>query len=456
MRLGLARLDRSNEIGHFDRIYFLAGRGTGKTHIGIAYAFVAGMTLCQGRQIAVTYPRFEDARVVGSQKIHEILPDGSYTWNKGELTATLTHTGTKITLHSRNTAQSYTSTKGRGGTNALVIHDEPATDRNAEAVKNFNATIRGAGAIGAIYIGTPKMGWLWEEVSRFRLADCSWGTHYGSMDVRDPVTGLGKTVNAAAIYARTIENPYGGEELHLSMLSELDERIAAQELDAQWVAISGRLWDNWIWKPWPTGNVHHHTLDPGQTWYLSCDFGSAKSSWIAWQRVREGNLLVHVAVAEWQIDNAGVKECLSQISTDMGRPPAAVYAGHDLNTRAVVSTEYTPAYFIAQQWGHIPMIPLDEVGMDKRVRYERMRALTCAADRNRRIAVSRDLHSYDPGGRGIKRLIEQDAWPDSEQKRRSPDYMPKDGQLEHCRDAVHHYVTAVEPPRFYRDRRWAA
>ena len=452
-RQRLSQAGISSEVGLIDRFYILAGRGWGKTHTGIAIAYAAGMTLCPGQQIAVTYPRFEDAKFAGAEKIHEIFPEGSYDWNKGELTATLKYSDAKIRLHSRNTAQSTKSTKGRSSTNALVIHDEAAVDRDAVTCHNFNATVRGKDPIGAIYITTPKVGWLKKEVDLFGLGDCTHGWHFGSRLTRDEKTGRQKRMNAAALYARTIDNPYGGEDLHLSMLAELDERMAAQELDGQWVVLSGRLWDNWVNRPWPTGNIHHHAYDPSKPWFLSADFGAAKSSWIAWQRVRDGQDVVHVAVAEWQIDNAGVKECLSQIHSDIGRAPGAAYVGHDLNTRAVVSTEYTPAYFMTQQWGHLPMHPLDDLGMDKRVRYERMRALTCAADRRRRLAISAKLHTYDPSGRGIRQVIEQDAWPE---KDKTSDYMPKDGILEHCRDALHHYVVAVEPPRFYRDRRWAA
>ena len=424
------------------RLFVLPGRGFGKTHV----CCVTGAAIALSRpraRVMITYPTKQDCYDFGADRLFDILDPDIYKWRKGTAEFEFPFNRSKILLRWRGTAGAVnprtTRRKGRGSTNTCIFHEEPASDENPVAINNFNASVRGPGAMGVYYIGTPAVGWLKNEVDKYGLGNPKYGVQSTVRTVEDPITGDKEEITAAAIYGRTRSNPYGGREMHMAMLADLDHRMASQELDGQWVALEGLIWDNWSDEVWPRGNIHPHVFTPSLPWDLSCDFGAAKSAWIAWQKV--GNC--YVAVAEWMHESGGAKQSLLSIREQMPTPPSRVFSGHDLRTRSIADSAMTPSYFVGQVYGAVPLIGLHGVAMDKRVRHDRMRTYISSANGQRRFCVSRNIMSDDPGGRGISKVIEQDAWPPG--TARASEMMPKDGRLEHCRDALHHYLAQVEP-----------
>ena len=431
------------------RLFLLAGRGSGKSVICIAAAYIAGMRVCKGGRILITYPTYSDARDIGRAKIFEILPPGSFSWKETEMTATLRYTGTQIVLRSRDTKKAATPRDlGRGTTNNLVIHEEPALDRFGDACATYNATVRGENVIGVWYVTTPKIGWLRDEVRKYGLDNAGHGTHVGTATVKDPQTGEPSEVKGAVICYRTVDNVYGGAELHRTMLADYDDKMATQELDGLWISLAGRLWDNFSERQYPLGNMIDAAYNPSLPWALSCDFGVARSSWIVWQRLEVDGAPKHVAVAEYHCCDEGVLESIARIKQDIKERPAKVYSGHDINTRSVVSKALTPAFYIRKAWGQVPLHGLTGAAMDKSIRHAVMRSMTRSATGERRFLVSSTMHSYDPDRRGIMHTIRGDEY------QRGETMMAKDGFLEHCRDALHHYMCGVEPPKTQRDRRY--
>ena len=439
-----------------DRTYILPGRGYGKSVLAIVIAAIQAFRKKKQR-IMITYPSAKDADRVGKVKLKEILPENSYFWWESKNLAQIRSTGSQIMLVTRWTkGATRERPTGRGDTVHLLIHDEAAIDKNPSVIHNFNATVRGPGAMGVVYVTTPQIGWLKSECDKFGIGDCTWGIHRGTKVERDPVSGKQKVVKAAALYARTMDNPYGGEELHMTMLADLDSAKAAQELDGQWVALSGRLWDNWSDAKWPNGNIISYKFDRNQPWILGCDLGGNKSSWVAFQQMRIPGQLhpVHVITHEWQLNanQAPTDEAIKFIGSQMPTEPLMVCAGHDVTSRNTMTNSRTPQWFIKTHWPHAQVKGIFGPALqDPSVRHAQMRAWICSAENRRTLCIADSMMSYDEQGRGVKRVIEQDCWPDEYAAKNS--FFVKDGVLEHCRDALHHYIAAHYQGRLERGGR---
>jgi hypothetical protein len=157
-----------------------------------------------------------------------------------------------------------------------------------------------------------------------------------------------------------------------------------------------------------------------------------------------------VAVREWTPDSGGVDQVIQRINDEMPTRPAILYSGHDAKTRDVGSGR-TPSYFVSQHWGNIMHIPITGMEIDPRIRHSRVRHAICDSLGHRRMVVSNNLVSCDSNGRGIMDVIKRDAWPDPH--KRTSDYWPRDGRLEHTRDAITHFVIKVNPPSTLEHRR---
>lgn len=433
--------------------FLFAGRGMGKT----ASAIVKAVSALHDRRVAygavgiITATTVEQVRTIIMPQFERIVPCGIYDYNKSERCVRFAN-GAKLYLMTRMSAQSVRQ-PGRGYDAAFVIHDEIALDADLTPFHTFLGTLRHPAARIKFcdIITTPKLGPLYDLAQRYGVHDSHfdrqdaagatvWAERRGVATFEDKVSKSTTERSVRAFYGRTASNPHN-DGLATMLGGVYDASLAAQELEAQWVTLSGRLWDNWSDAEAPAGNLTEYRWTPGQSWALSCDFGARSSAWIAWQQISIAGVARWVAVREWMFDEAGVDQCLTSIKADVDRPPSAVYCGHDVGSRSVSDLQ-TPRHYILHHLGYGPrVVPLSSAAMDPRVRYSRARHGICADDGVRRCLVSRHLISHDPSRRGILRVIAEDAWP-----KKGESYMSKDGRLEHCRDAWHHIWAAVDPP----------
>ncbi len=141
---------------------------------------------------------------------------------------------------------------------------------------------------------------------------------------------------AHTIYATSYDNPFVSDEAIDDMVAGMSPEMVEQEIMGKWMQLTGRMWKNFIEKPWPFGNIiEGMEFDVDEPWSLWCDFGGAQSAFqiVQWvdplfkgKRVMAGR--IPVCVAEITPNNMNfedvLEDCIIPIyckgDTDKNRP----------------------------------------------------------------------------------------------------------------------------------------
>jgi hypothetical protein len=269
-------------------------------------------------------------------------------------------------------------------------------------------------------------------------------------------TRMAETDQAAAYYTATRDiDP----ALYDRTIAELDERFAAQELDAQWVALEGRVWVGWRdWDGrdeatlWPYSNRHWHTYDPALPTVWGVDLGGAQSAWLLCQavpavdragvRVMPGNVLV--AVAESTPQQEGAWATLGALIDRFGMPYRC-YIGADYRTPG--NSGETAEMAFTQRGIRAETITGWQAAKDIQGQHAAAQLHNTAG--HRRFCVSRGLISLQPrAGRGIVEVMEGDKWPDPG----DTSFFAKDKKtgvgIEDMRDAWLYLLIGSSPPQW--------
>jgi hypothetical protein len=234
----------------------------------------------------------------------------------------------------------------------------------------------------------------------------------------------------------------------------MTEQQIQREIDGEWVALEGMIWRNFKNAPRPFGNIHEHEHDLSMPYYLFFDIGSATSAWVLVQRLHDDEWIITAEYTPKRDGSTGT--VMRRICEDYGNP-CRVVAGADLRTRDSAGGE-TSEYFVHSViGGDVPITTIDGWIADKEIQHDSLSRLLCSNTGKRRLYVSKNLHSHDPeSDRGVMQLFQQDQWPEESSIRRG-EYLPKEGRLEHMRDALlYGAVGVMSPPRYSYTKEIAA
>lgn len=418
------------------RTHLVCGRGWGKT-TGAIMLVLEAMRRYPGISLlflAPTHKTLERSFVAEWQRI---VPNPLYKYLKSDKIIEFIN-GSKTYLSS---CYIDNPSRGRDADRGVsvqgVVHDETAWGFNRDLYTNVSAAIRGS-QFGRFYacLTTPVLN-----------------------DYQDVATSDGHIL----MHGPSWDNPYLPDGWAEELSKEMSPQQYKREIDGQWVPLEGRIWDTWSDEPWPRGNRHHCEYNPHLPWYLFLDLGVGNAAYLVVQRVdasKSGLQLfpgsVWVVVAQLMPDHDGSASRAFQRLGDLYGRPCCIVGGADMNTRSVSAGD-TAMYFARQVWGEDVMVKIADGWIaDKQVQYNRTTYLIRDAVGARRFCVSKDIQSLDSHStrkRGILDVMAQDTWPDNV-KRRRVEFFPKEGVLEHCRDALlYGAVCEMAPPTFQRTSR---
>ncbi len=410
------------------------GLGFGKTVIAIQ---AAALTLnIDGRQRGLFLePDWDRVNDIFLPMWLDIVPEDLYTISIGKNRINW-HNGSYLIYRPRviTGAIARSRDKFRGIEFTFVVDDETAIGFDYEQYTNIFARIRAQSSVRYYFtLSTPKVGAYdrfinrgGNKVFRGRTAD----NHY--LLKRDP----------------TYEK---------RQRAQMSTNQARRELDGESIALEGRLWPDALpGIAWPAGNRNdiHTEFKPGEPWWIFCDMGVATGAYVVCQRmdpmhrgrkVFDGDLWVAVADL-CPIQDASAARAFGILNEHFNpknedgirtNPPKGITGGADINKRSDVDGKQI-SYFTQQFWGNVQIYPCSETIYDKQIQYDKLSYLIRSAMGERRFTVAKNFVSLEPDShRGVREMLEQDAWPD-ESKRRASDVLPKNREIivQHTRDAL--------------------
>lgn len=409
--------------------HFVGGRGSGKTETQILFLFDQ-VKQNPGCEYQWTSPRYKEGiKKTFLPKWKRIVPEDAYTINKADGIITM-YNGAVIYLDSRK-ADQYDADVGRGATVAGVVFDEPREDKNRQAFDSLIATVRcpRAKQLWVTTSSTPLMGWYHDLVVK------------GG----DPV-----------VYAKSSDNPYLPDGFVDKLFSLYDGNYAKQEVLAEWISLSGLIWDNAVLTEntfYPYSHWHKHTFNPGAGFTLMCDLG-VRSAWLLTQRVPSsvvGWPPVDVAVAEFTPNDGDTDKMCIEIEQLYGIP-SRVIVGSDSGTRDINTSMTANTTFSNHGW-NCRVTNVTHPYDNKHMQYINAKRTLADNQGHIRFAISHKLQSHYSNGRGIVDVLQKDAW--SKKAIHDGEFLPKDKRgsgpgLEDMRDAWLYGMTVKHPPSVIR------
>lgn len=422
-------VDRSGDGISFTDL--VMGRGGGKTIAGVRMAGDAAISLMPGIPGAWTEPTHGHLNRV-------FLPAWRDVWGAWEGVGWTYHAsqrkiefgnGSTIYLLSRNVDNPSRRIEGIGLTLGWMIHDEAAIKFDARQFASFLQAVRHPKATHKFVdtVTTPVLG-----------------------PYKDYTLGEGHTV----IHGSSRDNPWVSEETVKAWEDELDPEFRLSEIEGQFVSLSGRIFSGWVDKPWPEGNIYtDRPMQPGYS--LFCDIGLT-SSWLIVKHPPDGRGgFLDVVVGEWHPDRTGWSdEITKQIDAIYGAP-SAVYVGSDVGTDGINVRDSAAATIISNRWGD--MLHVQSPSGDLASKSLQLAAIKRAviSGAGRRLCLWDGCINHTTGDarkvRSFRRMIDEDAFPDSGD--RSQTIWPKGPghPHEHCRDALAYGTICKHPPQYGRN-----
>jgi hypothetical protein len=423
------------------RNHYVGGRGSSKTTTGILKAFLAATKWHNGKAGLWTEPTYKLCKDVFLREWQRIVPRDCYTINRSDMVITMCEAlgGGTIDIRSRN-VDNPSKEMSKGPNYAWAINDEAAYKFNPDVAMDIDAAVRdGSNYLFNDFLTTPKLNDYFDF--------CHQDGH-------------------RLVKASSFDNPHLPDGWAEQMREQLGEKRFAQEIMGDWVALEGLIWDAWSDELWPNGNRINYAHNHKRPYYLFFDLGVASSAWVIVQPLGQeyfglgrapfphGDPL-WVVTAEFMPDRDGnASRMLQKIKDEFGKP-AHVCCGHDLTRRSDADGS-TPEYFLAQIMGSVPVTPIgsDAFLSDKVIQQDALAYLIHNTKQQRRFAVSTKLISENKKKRGVLEMMTQDTW-DSSPK--TANYLPKDGRLEHVRDALlYGAVGTMKPPSYAHKTAYAA
>jgi len=407
--------------------------GFGKTKLGLQISAMV-MNMSPNQRVLFLEPDWDRINDIFLPSWEKYVPEDLYHHNVGKGRIEWWN-GAYLNYRPRVISGSLSRRRGKfkGIEFTVVIDDETAEGFDYEQYTNTFARIRSDIAVDVRFyltLSTPIVG----EYSRFLKRG---GNKIFKGRTRDN------------FYLHLIDPGYEQRQRRI-----MSEEQARRELDAELVALEGRLWKTAKPDvPWPEGNRNDTftKFDPSKPWWLFCDFGSSSGAYLVVQKTepiyrgkRQFDGPLWVAVADLcPYNDASASAAMQLIDQHFGvkagyNKPIGVVGGNDFNKRSDVDGN-TIAFFAQLIWGaNVNIYPCDEDVYNKRIQHNRFLYLLCSAMGERRFTVAKDFVSLDTRSkRGLLEMFDEDHWPPQEKQRMS-DYLPKNPEIkvQHIRDAV--------------------
>jgi len=420
--------------------HYVGGRGSSKTTTGVLKCWTALTQWHRGKSGIWTEPTSTLCKDVFLREWRKIVPSDCYKATLNPLTITMCR-------------------ELGGGT--LDVRSHNADNPNKEIAKGPNY------AFGFIDEAAYKFRPDWFDDIDNAIRD---GSRYLFLDTMSTpkLNGYKKLCFSEGhrlVKASSFDNPHLPPGWAEKKRSQMGEKRFAQEIMGEWVALTGQIWDNFSEDEWPAGNIIDYEHDHSKPYYLFFDLGVASSAWLIVQPLGFHELgydpfphndPVWCVTAQYMPTRDGnASRMLQQIKNEFGTP-VRVCCGHDLGRRSDADSA-TSEYFLANIMGSVPTITIgaETFLRDKVVQQDTLSYLIHNTKNERRLAISKNLISHDPDERGILQMMREDEWDDGTS--RTANYLPKEGRLEHVRDAIlYGAVGAMKPPSYTLKTAYAA
>lgn len=415
---------------------FNAGRGSGKTHALVLKAYRAASELNRGFPGAVTEPTGPEIDSIFWPLWEQVIPQELWEKKrtaKGVIYIDLPAWGSRIYLLSRESKNSR-SEPGRGLNLAWCIHDELAKDKDRKVWDIFRGAVRLRDAPFKFHdsTSTPKPNW------------------YKRLLIGGEKAGYSKI-----IHCTSYDNDYVDKVWLDELKRSFDDDYVQQEIYANWVSRTARIWKGYNSNPWPHGNIADFSWDETKPFDLAVDLGN-RSAWALIQYfnppAQQANKIgfpgcLDVVVAEWTPDDGDTIKMVKRIKDFTGGgTPTKIFTGHDVGSSNYVTGSSSAAIFRNMGWDSQIIIPTGP-GRFKEQQFYALSGLLKNTKGWRRFCISKDLISHNPNScRGCVEVMEDDGWAEKV----TDDYLPKDRNTtayEHMRDALEYYAIHRNAPR---------
>lgn len=279
---------------------------------------------------------------------------------------------------------------------------------------------------------------------------------------------------ATTIYASSYDSPFLSKANLDSMAAMMDDATVEQELMGRFVITTGRMWDQFVEKPWPEGNILEGAkYDPKKPFYIGGDLGGGQSAFqivqyfeprhpVTGHPVPMAGKLACI-VAELTPHQMGLEAVMGEViehycnGNHVTRAPVMTILGHDVEASSVLGpsgAEYFKHLGWDYTWNRGAMFRKD-------VQRQVMRSMICNTKGERRFVVAANKNKHgtyeiakqhfgERKQRGILNVMRNDTYPDPGSK----ELMVKDkgragkNALEDDRDAALYWMTYLHPPDF--------
>lgn len=432
---------------------FLAGRGAGKTYSLVAKNAIYALAVNPRSTSYLTEQTGNMVRDILLPVVREIVPQELYYLRTVSSTSYDIHwtNGSCTRLRSRQVNSTVKDPPFRGPSAGYIGHDEAALDRDGKKMIEISeAMLRGGdGPFCIDCVSTPKLGWMYNYLERWNLTG-------------DTPIQISDNGEAVAFYGHTADNPHNND-LDTRLRETYSADFAAQELEARWISLTGRIWDKFSLEEWPAGNIHHHQFDKSRPYTLAVDLG-VRAAWQVWQTIPATDISgrkvfswdLDCLCAEYTPNHGNARDIIKLIDIEYGRPKAVI-AGMDVHTRGIADG-IKPSYFFSSMWPGCEIYTPSGWLSDKEIQHWVAQSRICNAYDQRLMVASDNLISHDNNGRGLLDVLHLDAWPEGQPRYGS--FFEKDKStggigLEDSRDAFLYYMVCRHPPEARRERRAA-
>ena len=428
-------------------VNYVGGRGCGKTSIALRVILDVALRYPGERTAWTTRsePEIDDVIIV---ELEENLEPEVYRVRGSRGSRYIEWcNGHRTYLKSRN-VDNPNKRGGLGLTVMGIVHDEAATGFRIEKLTDFNNGIRGKGRpfFFCLTTSTPLPNGY---------------QSYCQQDI------------ARTVHASSYDSPFLDKENLDTLAAMMDADTVKQELGGQFVMGSGRMWDTFVEKPWPEGNIAEgFQYDPEKPFYLGGDLGGGMSAFQIVQyfdprHPETGRMMfdgkLAVVVAELVPHQMGMEAVAAEIiehyceGDHLRRKPVKVIVGHDVNSSTVVGPSGAE-YFRHLGWDYTwPR----GTKFRKDVQRQVARSLILNTRGERRFAIAANKnkagtyeitkqHFGEGKTTGILQVMRNDQYPAPESNEIFNKDKSKLGKnaLEDPRDAMLYWMVENHPPSF--------
>lgn len=438
----------ANDEPTISRNNFVGGRGCSKTTTGILLLIETVMNM-PGLRGFWSEPRWSDIEKVFLSELRKAIPEGE-VWNLHNKSGHryLEWCNGHITdLIARN-VDNTNKRVGLGPNYAYGIHDEAQDKFDLSKLLDMQNAIRlpGAPYYFCDCLATPIMGPFYD-----------WCMQEG----------------ATCTHATSYENPHISDGLIDSMVASMDHDTAQQEIYGRWVTLSGRIWSNFLERPWPEGNIiEGMEYDPDRPYHMAIDLGGAQASAQIVQyhepihngrRLFKGKLAV--VVAEYVPNRVLLEDVCSLVENQYGKPPYNVIVGSDKATPGPTGHVAGPLFanlgwtYSSPQGRNTSKEVQRQVASSLMLNTlgERRFAVACNRDKHDRYQIV-ERHYGENKQRGIMHMLRTDTFP--EDNSQGTFYKDKNANglaaVEDCRDTMLYWMVHNHPPEWNKTKRRAA